>query len=487
MMKFPLIVAIVSILAIATFVRTGEGSKAELTPDETITFCIANGQRATVMNGLRFYADSLSWHDELTKNDTFNGVVNATIHDNGNALAFNVLVHHVMNFFGNTNFSLRLLSIFCGLLIVISTYLFCQRQFDTTTAILSALLLALHPFLIDYSQLGRGYILAALCSLWATIGFFKFFNTAQPQIKTLFGYACLVIVGLLCHYFTLFIFTAHGLIALYHYRIKSHLQWYIPAAVSAVAVVALWIFTGGLEGQRLMAAQSQNWETELSSATATHSLISDIAFRTNNLVNALFGSKMYHLNLPYFLEIISALFFVVFLVYTAKKHAHQRIFQLLFLVVFYFICITAIAIFSGHILSFDIRYAAPIMPFAIIALAYGLTKFQKQFKWLGGGLIASIVMMQLITGFPDLVFNVIRPNINMNELRPITSDAIFKQSSTNDTIIYPSVTEAILTNLYFPEPINATQLVLQKMDPDYIDVVSSSGTKRFHLHEERYK
>ena len=79
-----------------------------------------------------------------------------------------VLLHFWARLFGSSEVAVRLLSAIAGLGVVGAVYLLGRRLFDQQVALVAALLAALSPFLVYYSQEARMYILAALLGAVST-------------------------------------------------------------------------------------------------------------------------------------------------------------------------------------------------------------------------------------------------------------------------------------------------------------------------------
>lgn len=72
--------------------------------------------------------------------------------------------------FGHSLYSIRLVSVICGILGVFSMYLLGKEISNKQTGYIAAFLLAIHPFHIEYSQEGRSY---ALLVLFVILAFYR--------------------------------------------------------------------------------------------------------------------------------------------------------------------------------------------------------------------------------------------------------------------------------------------------------------------------
>lgn len=82
-------------------------------------------------------------------------------------------LHFWMEFFGETEFASRLLSVLFGVLAILAIYKLATLLYDKGTGLLAAALLAVSHFNIEFSQEARMYTLLALLSLLSIYFFFK--------------------------------------------------------------------------------------------------------------------------------------------------------------------------------------------------------------------------------------------------------------------------------------------------------------------------
>ncbi len=127
------------------------------------------------------------WHDEgnslrLAERDA-SDLIEATSHDihpPGYYLALKYWVAEV----GDTEFGLRSLSVFWGVLAVAGTLALGRRLFDSRVSLLAALLIALNPFAVYYSQEARMYAQLAALSVWSLWFFSHWLRAAHHQTTT---------------------------------------------------------------------------------------------------------------------------------------------------------------------------------------------------------------------------------------------------------------------------------------------------------------
>lgn len=121
-----------------------------------------------------------------------------------------VLLHGWMAMFGDGLLSIRLLSAVPGVATVVVGALMVRQLASPRTALLAALLLALFPFAVRYSQEVRMYSWLTLLLLGATLALMQWLR--RPERKGwLMLYAGLMAAGFYTHYFTIFCVLVHWL------------------------------------------------------------------------------------------------------------------------------------------------------------------------------------------------------------------------------------------------------------------------------------
>lgn len=125
-------------------------------------------------------------------------------------------LHFGRAIFGSSEFALRSLSVACGILLVCLIYRLGRQLFDEQTALAAALLAAINPFQIYYSQEARMY---AMVALWAAasvvgvlgIGYYGRRSTFHLPLSTF--YVLTAAAGLYTQYTFVFMLVVHNLIA----------------------------------------------------------------------------------------------------------------------------------------------------------------------------------------------------------------------------------------------------------------------------------
>jgi mannosyltransferase len=135
--------------------------------------------------------------------------------------------------FGTGEVALRSLSAIFGTLTIPAAYLAARELATRRAGLIAALLVALNPYLIWYSQEARSYALFALFAAWALYFFARALNEQTPRSLAL--WALTSTLALCSHYFAVFLIVPEGLLLVISIRPR---RWAL-AAVAATGVVGL--------------------------------------------------------------------------------------------------------------------------------------------------------------------------------------------------------------------------------------------------------
>jgi 4-amino-4-deoxy-L-arabinose transferase-like glycosyltransferase len=135
---------------------------------------------------------------------------------------YHIILHYWMNFLGDTEFSVRFLSVIFGSLAIFMIYKVGSLMFDKKTGILSSLILALSAFNIRFSQETRMYSLITFLTLLSMYFFIKFLREINYAI--LISYISSSILLIYAHYVGLFIIITQNIyfFTLYLLNKKEH-------------------------------------------------------------------------------------------------------------------------------------------------------------------------------------------------------------------------------------------------------------------------
>jgi hypothetical protein len=141
------------------------------------------------------------------------------------------LLHFWLQAAGSSELAASFLSLFFGLLLVAMAYALGRRLFSSTVGLLAALLVALSPFNIWYSQEVRMYTLGAflgMITLYCLIGFLEQEgDNQQPRVKGVrrvkwLGYVVAATLGLYTLYYFAFLLVFANLYVAWRLAFSSH-------------------------------------------------------------------------------------------------------------------------------------------------------------------------------------------------------------------------------------------------------------------------
>src|SRR5262249_48174350 len=95
------------------------------------------------------------------------------IHQEANMALYYVLLHLWLGIGGDSEFSVRLLSVIFAVAIVPTMYLLARRLFGQRTGLIAGLLVAINPFWLQYAQEARSYSLVILLVPLSTLFFVR--------------------------------------------------------------------------------------------------------------------------------------------------------------------------------------------------------------------------------------------------------------------------------------------------------------------------
>jgi len=149
---------------------------------------------------------------------------------------------------GRSEFIMRYFSLLCGVLCLPLIYQVGRFTGGKRTGLLAALLLAISPFHIWYSQEARMYtflLFFVLLAHWFLLRTF-YYNTLYNWL----GYMLAMLIALYTHYMAALILIVHYTFFAWHYRrLRTHFRHWLVAAGSVGFLFGLWlgymILTGG--------------------------------------------------------------------------------------------------------------------------------------------------------------------------------------------------------------------------------------------------
>jgi len=165
-----------------------------------------------------------------------------------------LLLRAWVKLFGESNLNLRLLSLLIGLATIPCMFLLGRTVFDEKVGLAAAALLSIVPLHLQYSQEVRPYPLAILfvvLASWAYWNAYRATTRRADQWKHWLLYTGLAAASLYTHYFTAWIYVAHGVFALIQPRQLRLALMKRLAGVALVLVSAMspWLLSAYFENQ----------------------------------------------------------------------------------------------------------------------------------------------------------------------------------------------------------------------------------------------
>lgn len=193
--------------------------------------------------GLRVYrlgAQSL-WYDEGFSVWLAQQSLPAVTFGDFNPPLYYYLLHFWVQVVGTTEFAVRYLSVFFGLLTVAVTFALGAALFGPAAGLAGAALAAVSPFLIWYSQEARMYALAVLLAVLASWLAWQGFNGRR---RVWAAYALTVMAGAYTHYLGLLVPLGHALFAVAQVsnpKQRPALMGWVVAGVGAAFAYLPWV------------------------------------------------------------------------------------------------------------------------------------------------------------------------------------------------------------------------------------------------------
>jgi uncharacterized membrane protein len=197
---------------------------------------------------LRVYhltAESFWWdevYSAVTSRQALPGIVSAASADVHPPLYY-FLLHYWEDLFGTSDFAVRSLSVLFGVSAIPMIYVLGRRLFDEEVGIVSALILAISSFNIEYSQEARMYSLMVLLALLSMYFFVCFLE--RNTVSTSFGYVLATTLLVYSHVLGLLMLVAQNVylvtvLLLSKKRTFRLLHWVILEA-AVIALFSPWI------------------------------------------------------------------------------------------------------------------------------------------------------------------------------------------------------------------------------------------------------
>ena len=298
--------------------------------------------------------------------------------DPRNAPGWPILLSVWGPFVGWSEFAIRALSLFIGLLTLAWVYRSGRDLIAPRAGLLAVLLLSVSVFFLAYMIHARAFTLVALCSTLCIWSYWRLvLNPRQTSMSApaglLFGS-----VGLLySHYFSALFLPALGLFHLLF--VPKNRRWWRPVLLIAVAAfLAMFQLPGFLEGLKATASEVLGGRALTAPAVVSHF----VRFLTNGLVAPS----------PPFSELLLLTVPLLLVIITIRRLRRGKGLSGLWLLVFTFAALLSLMIAVNEMFSVivdnRIRYLMPLWPMMALLVGAGLWRLARSFRRLATVLLA---------------------------------------------------------------------------------------------------
>ena len=219
------------------------------------------------------------WLDEglsaaIARTDPLTAFTAAWNTETPGAIALHYEILHFWTILGDSEFVLRLLSVFCSALAVPVVYFLGCRLAGRRAALIGAFLIAASPFVVRYSQEARPYAMVLLLSAATSLALLRAIE--RPSWRRWIGYAVLAVGSLYVHNTMAFVFLVHGVWVLATVPVRERGFWRVAVAFGGIGLSALPL--AGLLSEPVF-----NWVPPLTLPRLS-SVLGDVAGGTNLLL-----------------------------------------------------------------------------------------------------------------------------------------------------------------------------------------------------------
>ena len=298
---------------------------------------------------------------------------------------------------------LRSISVICGIGSLVLTYHLAKQLTDRNIALVSTLLLAVSPIVINHSQEARMYSLVIFLSLLGTVALVEFFD--RPSRKWLVLWSLSRLLNVLTFQLTILLLLPDIVIFLFCF--KPWRKW-LRAFISALALLVLGLlptvaisYLPSIQGY--LEPRTSGGGEASASASASVSLISTIADSVTSVVSKLVSLTVFWpLNLVLGNSILSLFYkafaLVIFLLLVFAIFKRNAIGRTNLILIWTFLPSITLFLGSTLFLGGEIwisRYLLFIVPYFLIAIAVG---FSQLWRWQPQFTVALVLLYSLAVG-----------------------------------------------------------------------------------------
>lgn len=408
------------------------------------------------------------WSESKAEN-----VVKYTILDNGNSFLFNLTLFSWLKMVDPSVFNFRILSLLFYLgSCVLLYFLTINISGSKKIAFVASILLAIHPIVVHYAHLARGYEMALFFSLLATFALVSVFDKEKVPFYLYILYPISILFSLLSHYLTLPVFIGHGLYILYQKDLFKKKLFYGLSFLLVFSLFLVHLDFIGMPGKVIMDKQDalilQNSSEQVK--TGISSIIQGSIQQFLGLTGNYFQFMGFRLREIAIMGLIPLLYLLLNWKGLYEELKKKKNSLPVFLLVSLFVFATFSAVKAGHTTSFYSRYGLFFIPYMMILFGIVFEKIQyaavKRFSLI---LFAGIVVIMLFSlasplggvfhsyfDKPVNIFEAGAKDLNENKFEVMTAE-INRSYSPGDTLVFNNWFDAHYVNLLkLPEIIPQT-------------------------------
>ena len=293
--------------------------------------------------------------------------LSAVLHNpDGYPPLFGMLVHSMLLGGFDTDWWLRLPSAIAGGLAIPVVYFVGRQVASHTIAAIAAVLLAIHPMAIWYSQEVGAYSLVMLCALVSTLCFLELLR--DGGLRYGFCYALCACIGFGLHYYFIFVIVAHAVVAVNDFnRRVNHRRLWLWTGLYTLGAVGVWgpYFVSDLLSQA--AEDSSKPFSWLALPYTAVTFVGGFSFGPplRELHPAMrIGASTWEAIMPYFASTLAAIMTVTGLM--AISLARRLNLQNLLLLSLIIVPVFGTWLSSAVLVSYRPRYVLTALPFAVL-------------------------------------------------------------------------------------------------------------------------
>ena len=327
------------------------------------------------------------WLDEAinvlaAKNYSFLGMIGEYARADFHPPGWFMILWFWTRLFGIGEMAVRIPSVIFGVLTIYVVFLLGQKLHSRALGLFSALLLAISPLHIYYSQEARMYALATLA---VSINFFLFIKLIKKEKINIIFFIFSNLLVLSSDYVAYFIFPAQ-LIFLLIIKQKEFFKKWLLALVLA-AVLGIWwipIFLSQLDVGAVASSRLPTWKLIVGAFEVKALPLTFIKF--------IIGRISYHDKLIYALMLLPVAVLFLFLIFRAVKILKIRERSLIFAWMIIPVVLATLVSFIIPIYSyFRLQF---VLPAFVILVALGIFSFKPKLKYT---FLAAVLLIQIFS------------------------------------------------------------------------------------------